>query len=285
MDQVQSLKDLLEVKLISAASYEVYAVDVVEVLLILALARLVLFLTGRVLKRRMIQGTIGPRERKAFGQLFNYLVWTLAVVFSFYAVGIQPTVFLAGGTALLVGIGLGLQDVFKDFVSGVIILWDRTITTDDIVDLGGTIGMVQKVGWRTTTIITRRDTVMTIPNHLLTSDYVINWTQNSSQARNGLEVGIAYGSDTRLAEKVLLEVAANHPEVESTPPPRVLFENFGDSALIFSLYFPTKSLFRVEVLKSDLRFEIDQKFRENNITIAFPQMDVWVKSDQRKDPA
>ena len=186
MDQIQSLKDLLEVKLISVASYELYAVDVLEVVVILLLARLALFLTGRVLKRRMHQGTIGPRERKAFGQLFRYLVWTIAIVLSMYAVGIQPTVVLAGGTALLVGIGLGLQDVFKDFVSGVIILWDRTITTDDIVDLGGTIGMVQKVGWRTTTIVTRPDTIMTIPNHLLTSDYVINWTQNSSKARNGL---------------------------------------------------------------------------------------------------
>lgn len=281
MGEVQSIKDFLEINLIRVRNYELDVADVAKVVFILGFTRLVIFLADRLLKRRVKQNRIGQREHKAFLQLIRYFAWIAALMISLNAIGLNPTVLLAGGTAVLVGIGLGIQDLFKDVISGIIVLWDRTITEDDIVDIGGTIGKVVKVGMRTTTIVTRRDTVMIIPNHKLTADYLINWTQNNPDARNGLTVGIAYGCDTRKAEEILLEVAAAHPDVEAEPAPRVLFEDFGESALQMSVYFTSRNLFRVEVVKSDLRFELNRRFEQEGIRIAFPQLDVWLRQGQQ----
>jgi small-conductance mechanosensitive channel len=177
-----------------------------------------------------------------------------------------------------VGLGLGLQDFFRDLVAGFIVLWERTVTAGDVVEIAGTVGRVQEVGLRTTSVFTRDDIVMIIPNQLLTNDKVINWSQNRKATRFAVEVGVAYGSDTRLVEQILLRTAKENAQVEKEPSPLVHFTDFGDSSLNFKLYFYSFNLFRIERIKSELRFEIDNKFRENKITIPFPQRDVWMRS-------
>jgi small-conductance mechanosensitive channel len=183
-----------------------------------------------------------------------------------------------------VGLGLGLQDAFKDLVAGIIILTERTVTAHDIVEIDGIVGQVVEVGLRTTTILTRDDIEMILPNQRLTNERVVNWSRTNSVTRFYVDVGVAYGSDTQLVKKVLIEVASNNKQVSLEQPPAVLFSDFGSSSLNFKLQFFSKNLFRIERVKSDLRFEIDKAFRENNIVLAFPQLDVWIRQQPQNTP-
>jgi small-conductance mechanosensitive channel len=205
------------------------------------------------------------------------VVWTLSVLFTLDFIGVQITVILASSTALFVGLGLGLQDTFKDFISGIVLLSDRSVAAGDIVEVDGIVGKVHEVGLRTTKIKTRDDISVILPNSRLTTQGVINWAHQATTSRFHVEVGVAYGSDTRLVEKVLLECGLANAHVLKDPEPSVQFRDFGSSALVFRLYFYSTQLFLIEFVKSDLRFAIDEAFRTNGITIAFPQMDVWIK--------
>jgi small-conductance mechanosensitive channel len=117
-----------------------------------------------------------------------------------------------------------------------------------------------------------------VPNSRLTAENVVNWSQNKKTTRFKIDVGVAYGSDTRLVQKILIEAAMKSQEVLNKPEPTVIFSDFGESSLNFSLLFFSKNLFRIERTKSDIRFEIDRLFRENKISIPFPQRDIWFKN-------
>ena len=134
------------------------------------------------------------------------------------------------------------------------------------------------MGLRSTTISTRDNIIMFIPNHKLVSDNVINWDYNEAKTRFFVEVGVAYGSDVRLVEKVLIQPAKEQPQVLNHPSPFVYFSNFGNSSLDFKLFFWVRDAFYVEKIKSDIRFNVDHNFQVNNIEIPFPQRDLHLKS-------
>jgi small-conductance mechanosensitive channel len=186
---------------------------------------------------------------------------------------------IASISALLVGIGLGIQHFFNDVISGMVMLFDHSIKINDTVEIDNSlIGRVLKINLRTSEILTRENIIMIIPNSHFTTERVINWTHNAKLTRFTVSVGVAYGSDVRLVEKLLVEAAMEHPEVSKEPKPFALFSNFGDSSLDFDLKFWSEHTFLIEPIKSDLRFAIDQKFRDNNVTIPFPQQDVYIKT-------
>lgn len=186
--------------------------------------------------------------------------------------------YLLALTPLLVGLGLGIQQVFNDIASGVILLIEPNIKANDIVEVDGIVARVLELGLRTSKIESRDGIVMIIPNHKLVSEKLINWTANTSLSRFKVNVGVAYGSDVEKVKNVLLQCASSHPKIVSNPSPSVLFEDFGDSSLNFSLFFWSNHLFPIQVVKSDLRFAIDEAFRKENISIPFPQRDVHIKS-------
>ena len=189
--------------------------------------------------------------------------------------GLKLTVLWGAGAALLVGIGFGLQQIFADLISGIFLLFEGNLKEDDVVELtNGTICRVTFIGARTSKVKTRDDVILIIPNSHFISQEVINWSHIESQTRFDVGVGVAYGSDVQLIKKVLLECAHVNPDISFSPVPFVRFQNFGDSSLDFSLYFWTANTFRVENIKSDIRFAIEKFFRENNIQIPFPQRDV-----------
>ncbi len=258
-------------------TYSVSVLNVVAVLFIILIARFLVWLTKRALNARVKHGKLDQGKAYAITQIATYLLWTVAIVYILDYLGVKITPLLLGSTALFVGLGLGLQDTFKDFVSGFIILMERTMTVGDVVEVDGIVGRVLEVGLRTTLVQTRDDIYLIIPNQRLTNQNVINWSQSKRVTRFDVTVGVAYGSDTRLVEKVLIQAAKEHSMVSKSPEPSVHFSDFGNSSLDFQLLFYSSNLFRIERVKSDLRFAIDQKFRENNITIPFPQRDLWVK--------
>ncbi|TAJ15712.1 mechanosensitive ion channel protein MscS [Marinilabiliaceae bacterium JC017] len=228
----------------------------------------------QVVRKKMDEG----RSKTAF-QIIRYFIWVITIILLIDSLGVNVTVLIAGSAALFVGLGFGVQSLFNDFVSGILLLFDGSIRINHIVEIENNIvGKVLEVGLRTTKILTRDNIYMIIPNHKFVDDNVINWSYNTMETRFNIEVGVAYGSDVRLVEKLLVQVAMAHQEILQSPDPFVYFKNFGESALDFQLYFWVNDSFRVERIKSDLRFAIDEIFRENKISIPFPQHDLHLKS-------
>lgn len=278
MDRIEQF---LEITLFASGEFEFKVFNILNILLVFLVARVVMWLFKKFIKRRNKDIT-DPGKRYAVVQLISYVVYVVAAMVAIDSLGINITVLLAGSTALLLGLGLGLQDFFRDFFAGFIILSERTVTAGDIVEIDGTVGKVQDVGLRTTSLLTREDIVIIVPNTKLTNDSVINWSQNNVKVtRFEIKVGVAYGSDTTVVKELLLQCAKQNKEVLGVPEPSILFEDFGDSALEFRLVFYSKNLFKIERTKSDLRFEIDRTFRESKVTIPFPQRDLWIRESPK----
>ncbi|MFY0672313.1 MAG: mechanosensitive ion channel [Bacteroidia bacterium] len=233
-----------------------------------------LVLTRKVVTRGMDKGSIS-----AVVQLIRYFAYTIAIAILLDSLGFKTTALLASSTALLVGIGLGLQQVFYDLISGIILLFEGTIRVGDVVEIKHEyVGKVMHIGIRTSKIETRENTYIIVPNSKFISGDVVNWSHITTSTRFKVVVGVAYGSNVELVRDLLLQAAENQQHIESEPKPFVRFNDFGDSALVFELYFWTNKTFTVENLKSDLRFEIDRLFRAHDVTIPFPQRDLHIKS-------
>jgi small-conductance mechanosensitive channel len=197
--------------------------------------------------------------------------------------GLKISIFLASAAALLVGVGLGLQQLFNDIASGIVLLFEGSIKIDDVIELDNNIiGRVILLGIRTSKIKTRDDVVIIVPNSKLVNDNIINWSHMDKKTRFNVKVGVAYGSDVKLVKKLLLKCATTNRNIYEKPMPFVRFLDFGESSLDFQLFFWVKNSFIVENLKSDLRFSINQSFEGNNIQIPFPQRDVHIKSNKIK---
>jgi small-conductance mechanosensitive channel len=236
------------------------------------------FYAGRWARRRMLEGVL-PRFtedaglRNSIASLAYYVVLVLGVLLAISVAGFDLTNLAIIAGALSVGIGFGLQNVVNNFVSGLILLFERPIRVGDVIDYQGQWAEVQEIKVRSTLIQTYDRAELIVPNSELVSNTVTNWTHSSQLARIVMDIGVAYGSDTALVRDLLMQAASEHPEVYADPEPTVLFRNFGDSALEFQLRCFTHLDYYLGV-PSDLRFRIDQLFREHGITIPFPQRDV-----------
>ncbi len=261
--------------------------SLVSIILLLVIVRIVLFLIKRVLTRLFLKRNVDAGRQKAFYQLIAYLFWTIAFVYALELIGIHVTFLLAGSAALLVGLGLGLQQIFQDLVSGIFILIEGIIKVDDVIELDGMVGKILSVNLRTSQVLTRDGIMIIVPNHKFIVEKITNWSHSSESTRFKVEVGVAYGSDVEKVRTILLDCVKNHSEIiqenkDDQHGPFVRFVDFGDSALKFELYFWTNSIFQVEFVKSNLRFDIDKNFRSQNISIPFPQRDIHIKTNQQR---
>lgn len=209
-------------------------------------------------------------------KFIKYLVYITVVLITLSSAGINITILLTASAALFVGLGLALQELFQDIIGGLFIIVDKSLLVGDIVEMDGRIGRVIDIKLRTTRLLTRDDKVMIIPNHKFISDVIFNYTQNHKTTREYVKVGVAYGSDTEKVKKILLECVKDQAGVTKKPVPFVLFDDFADSALIFSVHFFVTDSFVDPKIKSQIRFKIDKNFRANNIIIPFPQRDVHI---------
>ncbi len=233
------------------------------------------YLLGLV--RRIYTRNLTETDTQKFISVFKFIKYLSYVVVVFAVLsfsGVNVTPVLAASAALLVGVGLALQELFQDVLGGIFIMLDKSLQAGDIIEVDGRVGRVVDIRLRTTRAVTRDDKVVIIPNHKFISDTVYNYTQNHKQTRETVTVGVAYGSDTTLVKSLLLQSLDKDTRILSRPKPFVLFEDFGDSALVFSVNFFVSDSFTDPVVKSDIRFRIDDLFRKHNISIPFPQRDV-----------
>jgi len=207
-----------------------------------------------------------------------YCLWLLYGLFSLNLLGISLNNFalIAGG--LSVGIGFGMQAIISNFVSGLILLFDRSIQPGDVIEVGGVWAKVMSVNIRNTEVQTFDNAKIFVPNSTLISNQVTNWThRNDVNIRRDVLVGVAYGSDVQLVKKLMLEAATEHPAVLATPEAWVIFNNFGPSSLDFIVRFWVRHVDLALSTSSEIREAIDLKFREHGVEIPFPQMDVHVR--------
>ncbi|MDA7567964.1 mechanosensitive ion channel [Flavobacteriaceae bacterium] len=269
---MKNIKDLLNLSFNLTQGVEISIQDILILIVVLIIANVLLRLIRKLMTRRM------PDDDKLkFKAVFSYGKWFVYVIIfliTLHSVGVNVTGVFAASAALLIGIGLALQTLFQDIISGIFILVDQTVHVGDIIEIEGKVGRVEEIKLRTTRATTADNKVLVIPNHLYLTNSLYNWTQNGAITRESVTVGVAYGSDIRLVEQLLLQAAGNHVRVLSKPLPTVLFTDFGDSSLNFKLVFSLEDSFNARFTQSDIRFEIDKLFKEHNITIPFPQREV-----------
>lgn len=257
--------------------------NILTSILIFLMAQLFVWLFVQIIlysvykRRKVDQGA-----QFAINQLFKYVVYVFASILVLDNLGLNISILLGGAAALLVGIGLGLQQTFNDFISGLVLLFERTVSVGDVLEVGTVVGIVKKIGLRASTIETRGNITMVVPNSKLVHDNVVNWTHFDDKVRFDVAIGVAYGSDTKLVKDILIDVVSRNPYVINYPAPFVRFLEFGESSLDFKVYFFSRNFIVIEDIKSDMRFEIDEKFRENNISIPFPQRDIWNRSEPKE---
>ena len=275
---METLSKILDFDLVSFGEYKVKVYTLVVILVISLTTNVLLNLIKKALFRRYKGLHLDKGNTYALYQIIKYVVWIIAFGFMLESVGIKVTILIAGSAALLVGVGLGLQQTFNDIISGIILLSEKSIKINDILEIDGDIVEIQEIGLRTSKGLNRNDIAIIIPNSLITTNKVINWSHQNKKTRFRISVGVAYGSDVDLVIKILEESVLEHPDYHDEKLIEGRFMNFGNSSLDFEVLFFSENVFRIEKAKSDIRKIINRKFSENHIVIPFPQMDVHFKS-------
>ena len=269
MNLINKFIDLLNYKFTIGSSVSFTPKTVLFVILVLLLTNFMLKILRKLLFR-----TLSNDTRVKFKSLFsfiNYFVYIVVALIILQNVGVDVTAIFAASAALLVGVGLALQTFIQDIISGIFILVDKSVLVGDIIEVDGQIGQVENIKLRTTRAVTRENKVLIIPNHKFLTSTLFNWTENGIITKEIVNVGVAYKSNPKEIEQILLKIAQDHDKVLSSPEPFVLFNDFGDSALLFQLYIAVDSSFAANIVKSDLRYTIFEAFEKEGIEIPFPQ--------------
>ena len=274
-----SIVDFLSVPVFSLGNsnitlWTLVYLTVLFLLLYFATTRLFKYVVYKFLSKSKID--LGVRV--AIGSILKYLILTIGFIVIIQTVGINLSSLTILLGALGVGIGFGLQNVTNNFVSGIIILFERPIKVGDRIEVASVAGNVIKISMRATTIITNDNISIIVPNSEFISSTVINWSHADRNVRFNFPVGVAYKEDPEKVKNLLLKVAGENEGVLKSPGPDVLFDDYGDSSLNFNLrVWTSRYIDRPGVLKSQLYYEIFKRFKEAGVEIPFPQRDVHIK--------
>ncbi|MGA2137317.1 MAG: mechanosensitive ion channel domain-containing protein [Verrucomicrobiia bacterium] len=256
----------------------------VEFVVVITIVVLLSRVIRRLLRTRVLARTkLDVGQQYAIARIASYVVLVIGLLISVETFGVKLSSLAVIAGALGVGIGFGLQNIVSNFVSGLVILAERPIQIGDRIDLGNnTVGKVMRIGARATHVLTNDNIMVIVPNSEFISSRVVNWTHVDPRVRLRINVGVSYGSDPHLVEKLLLEIAEGNPSVLKNPVPTVVFKEFGESSLNFELrVWADDMAHRPGTLESQLNFAIWDKFKEHGIEIPFPQRDLHVKEPIR----
>lgn len=279
MQILEDIREILGKKLGAIGEVNITPGRLMTVLLIIAVTFWISRLLQRVLRRNLFV-RIGLREgtQVTICRIFHYAIMCLGIYIALEIAGINLTGLAAIAAVLMVGISLGLQNVTSNFISGLILLFERHVQVGDFVEVGGVQGSVRRIRGRSTTVDTLDNVSIIVPNSNFISENVTNWSYRDTKVRIHVSVGVSYGSDVDLVAETLLQVGRSHSEVLPNPEPNIQFLEFGDSSLNFDLLVWIRDASHQYFVKSDLNFAIVKAFRERDITIPFPQRDLHLRS-------
>jgi small-conductance mechanosensitive channel len=287
------LRELGE-KIRSLWEFELWVVDDRGVTVRKVVIALVIFIIGLVLARlgtRFIKKRLSSSEHldqtalSAIEKILYYFTLLVLLLVALRTVNIPLTVFTVFGGAIAIGLGFGAQNLLNNFISGFILMIERPVKLGDMIEVDNNYGIIEEIGSRCTRIRTAGNIHILVPNSSFLEKNIINWTLADQDIRTHITAGVVYGSDTRKVKQLMLKAAGEHGKVLENPEPFVLFNSFGDNALIFELYIwiSIKRLMDRRLIESDLRFIIDELFRNAGIVIAFPQRDIHIDTTKPLD--
>lgn len=263
-----TFREILDFKLFTVGKADISVSSLIFLVIFILALNFIIKLIRKLIYRSQ---KLDESKKFTIFSLIKYVLYVVGFILGMNMIGINVSVLMGASAALLVGIGLGLQNIFSDFVSGIVLLLDSSIKVGDIIEVDNLVCKVKEINLRTTTVLTRDDKYVILPNTFLTKNNLFNWTHSNLNSRFDIQVGVAYSSDVQTVMDILKSVTAANPKVVKTPEPFVRFNDYADSALIFNVYFWSSDPFRVENLKSELRVKYFEAFREHDIEIPFPQ--------------
>ncbi|GJM60911.1 MULTISPECIES: mechanosensitive ion channel family protein [Persicobacter] len=219
----------------------------------------------------------------SIGNIARYITLVLGFMIVVHSMGLNLSSLYVIFGSLGVGIGIGLQNITENFVSGILIMFERPVKVGDRIDVNGISGIITNIEARATSVLTNDNISIILPNSYLTNQQVTNWSHNNHKIRLRFPVGVSYKEDPEKVKEVLLKIVEEHHGILKQPTPQVLFTNFGESSLDFSLDVWTESyLHKFDILQSEVYFEIFKQFKLHQIEIPFPQRDLHIKTDHTK---
>lgn len=280
-----SFEKFLDHKIIESKYLNLTFSHIIGIFIVFFVAKVVLnFVKLYITRSLKNRADLDMSAQFVYIQIAKYIIYIFAFIICLQILKVNLTVLLTGSAALLVGLGLGLQDVFKDMFSGFVLLFEGNIRIGDVVEIYGAgdtepvVARIIKINVRTTQIETRNGNVLIIPNNKLTQEYVENWSHGSHISRFIVSVTVAYGTNTELVKDLLKTAALSHPKVTKDMEVIVRLKNFGDNGLEMEVVFWAEQSWDANIYKSDIRFEIDRLFREHKIIVPYPQRDVRVNN-------
>jgi len=275
--------------------FEIFVIDdksitikkIILALLILSVGLFLANLFSRLVANRTLAMTKLDESAKAAIHKVSFFILTIILVlYALNTVNIPLTILTLLGGAVAIGVGFGSQNLINNFISGFILMFERPIKIDDVIEIDNIIGRVQHIGTRCTQIRTQADLNILVPNSSLLERNIINWTLSDDTVRCNVSVGVAYGSSTRDTAKALEKAVEEHTLILKKPEPIIIFKDFGDNALMFEVYFWIQlgkgRLVKVKT-ESNVRFLIEKHLREAGIVVAFPQRDVHMDTSKPLD--
>ncbi len=278
------VSSILNANIIDSEESETIEISLFDIIKLIIALVVVVFLTRllkRFLKNKILSRFgIDESNREALATLISYFIAALSFIISLRITGFQleGLAVIAGG--LSIGIGIGLQNIVSSFVSGLTLLFERTVKVGDFVEFDGLSGYVKSVSLRSTIIRTREGGDVVVPNSHLVENKVLNWSYDTFIARIDIPVGVSYSSDPVLVTEILFNSAYMEPSVISNPPTQVLFRGFGDNSLDFELRVWVNRIDREPVIRSSLNFIIEYNLRQQGVEIPFPQRDLWLRNPE-----
>lgn len=270
------MKEFFDYELFDIGGYKLQLDTLISFIIFITVVVAVIVILKRLIYRSK---KLNTAEKFSINKLSRYVIVLLAFIIGLRILGFDITVLLAGYAAVLLGLGFGLQHIFNDFISGIILLLDGSLKVDDIVEVNERIYRVEEINFRTTTVLGRDENYVILPNSELTGNRVVNWTYNQKSSRFQVDIGVDYATDVLELMEILKSVAKANQRVLEKPEPFVRFENYGESSLDFSVYFYTFEIFRVENIKSEIRIEIFKALKAKGINIPYPQRVIRFKKD------
>ena len=280
------LKNIVEIwnfRVLTIGENPVTVGKVIIALLILIIGIIVSRIILRAVINRLLSRTpLKETTVLVIQKMLLYLAYVLVVLMALHMVNIPLGAFAFLGGAIAIGVGFGAQNIINNFISGFIIMAERPINIGSIIEVEGVLGQVEEIGARCTRVRTGENIHILVPNSTFLEKNITNWTLSDQKIRTKIVVGVIYGSPVRKAEELLLQAARENEKVLKEPEPFVIFNDFGDNALIFEVYFwiVISRIIERRLIESSVRFRIDDLFREAGIVIAFPQRDVHLDTQK-----
>ena len=284
---LERLKDYFDVPLLTLG---VAKVTILTLIYLVFFSALLIYLSAKlrnwIVEQLLARTKLGVGARQATGSIIRYIVIVFGFILILQTAGIDLTALNVLAGAVGIGLGFGLQNIVNNFISGIIILFERPIKVGDRIVVGNVEGDVVRIGGRSTEVVSNDNITIIVPNSKFITENVINWSHNDRKVRFRIPVSVAYGSDVELVVRLLLEVAADDPDVLDKPAPGVRLMEFGDNGILFELRaWSTTLIHRRGLLLSNLNFAILAKFNLHGIEIPYPQRDLRIRGGKVESPS